>query len=122
MPTNLQSLQYEGKVLQDSYQLKDYSIIKNSSKILSSRLRGGAQGAKNSIGTFVSFKEIVQGKTSAIANLGQNNPGPYIVDQMEKAQPMEVNLSEVSSIFSVLHSISIICRLNGFWPKPKALF
>jgi len=76
MPRNILSLQYEGKFLQDSYQLKDYNIKNNSTIILSLRLFVGAQGGRISIGSYVSFKKSTQGKPSAIVELNQNIPAP----------------------------------------------
>lgn len=61
-----QSIIYEGKLFQDSLQIKDYCILRNTTITLNLRLWGaggvgGVLGSINSSG-FISFRDVVKGK------------------------------------------------------------
>lgn len=114
----LQSLISEGKLLQNGIQLKDYAIERNSTIILNIRLREGVPRINNPNGP-TTFKDVVKKKTETHTSFDsiQNIPRPYIIEQIEQAPVMEVNLPQVV----VLQSRVAICRFNGFWPRSEEL-
>lgn len=129
---NLQILIHEDRSLQDVIQLKDYNIDRNATIIINLRLRGGAPRMSNPYGSTssarnpkgpASFKDVVKGKVATTYRQSPNLSilAPYLVEQMEKAPDMSVNLSEVSGLFIALQTTNLICRFNGFWPKSKDL-
>lgn len=47
--------------------------------------------------------------------------GPYIVEKTEDSLDLVVEIPEVTGLFGSLLSKSVICRFNGYWPKPEEL-
>lgn len=119
--TNLLSLVYAGHILQEKYTVQHYGIVRDSTIILSTRLRGGSFGS-SSKGTG-SFKDTVKGKGEAINKPAptQDLPGPYIVEQRTQTPVLTIDLPEVNNFHTDFSSMAVICRLNGFWPKIDAL-
>lgn len=121
IPPYKQILIYTGKILQEEHKLNKYGIGRDSTIYLSTRIRGGCPGT-SSKGT-VSFKDAVKGKkeTQAHTDLQDTIPGPYIVEQTAQNPAITISAPEVNEIQQDYLSKAVICRFNGFWPKPKAL-
>lgn len=73
MPSALQVLVFEGKVLQDQHQFEDYGVGQDSKKFLSLGMRGASSahrdidaGSKNTNGP-TTFKDTLKGKNDALA-------------------------------------------------------
>lgn len=117
----MQSLISAGQILQDQYTVQDYGIVFDTSIILNTRLRGGSFGS-SSKGTG-SFKDAVKGKGEAINKTTppQDLPGPYIVEQKAQTPILTIDLPEVNNFCTDFYTKAVICRFNGFWPKPYAL-
>lgn len=121
IPPYKQLLLYAGKVMQEGYKLMDYGIAKDSTICLSSRLRGGCPGS--SAKGPVSFKDAVKGKMDSQKKPEQQDtaPGAYIVEQTTQNPALVISIPEVNEIQSDYLTKAVICRFNGFWPKPEAL-
>lgn len=116
-----QLLIYAGKVIQEGFKLMEYGIEKDSTICLSSRLRGGCPGS-SSKGP-VSFKDAVKGKMEPKKKTKQQAtaPGAYIVEQTTQNPALAISIPEVNEIQTDYLTKGVICRFNGFWPKPEAL-
>ena len=79
-------------VPQNAHSIKDYKIQRNSNVVLNMGLCGGALDSRVEKGTTTSFKDIVKRKSSTCVPKIQNTPNTYIVEKMEKAPSMDVNL------------------------------
>lgn len=120
IPSNLQSLIHEGKILQDNFSVRHYGIGRDSTIIISTRLRGGSSGSGPKGSGF--FKDVVKGKGEVKKpSPSPDLPGPYIVEQRTQTPALQIDLPEVKKIHSDLASLAVICRFNGFWPKTDAL-
>lgn len=94
------------------------------------RLRGGALAKTaahkpTAIGNGIpSFNDILRGKAHTKGkkqNPDSSLPGPYIVEKTEHILDLAVEIPEVTGLFDVLQARAVICRFNGYWPKPKEL-
>jgi hypothetical protein len=121
IPMESQSLIYVGRSMKDDQQLQDYGVDRNSTIIINLRLRGGLPGP---IHGSTSFKDALKGKFVASGKSEQtlNIPGPYIVEQIKQILAMTIDLAESTNLRTTYQSQAIICRFNGFWPKPLDLF
>lgn len=121
IPSNLLSLTHAGKILQDIFTVQHYGIDRDSTIIVSARLRGGSFGpGPKGIG---SFKDAIKGK-GEVKNKPSSTPdlpGPYIVEQRPQIIVLQVDMPEVKKIHSDLSSTAVICRFNRFWPNTDAL-
>lgn len=57
------------------------------------------------------------------AQTGQQapTPGAYMVEQTTQNLALTIVVPEVNEIHADYLSNAVICRFNGFWPKPEAL-
>jgi len=104
-------------VLQDVVHLKDYGIQRNSTIILNLRLKGGAPRASFPPGSSSAGKGLASFKGALRANAFTQDkqnpnltiPSLYIVEMMEKAPDLSIELPEVSGLFTNLQAKAIIC-------------
>lgn len=95
--------------------------MRDSTIILSTRLRGGSFGScSKGIG---SFKDAVKRKGEATnkPTPTQELPGPYIVEQRSQTPVLQIDFIEVNNFHSDYSSLAVIWRFNCFWPKTDAL-
>lgn len=121
IPPYKQLLLYAGKVIQEGYKLMDYGIAKDSTICLSTKLRRGCPGS-SSKGP-ATFKDAVKGKMESQKKPEQQAtaPGAYIVEQTAQNPALTITIPEVNEIQAEYTTKAVICRFNGFWPKPEGL-
>lgn len=131
IPSNLLCLVHAGKILQENFTLQHYGIGRDTTIILSTRLRGGSSGAgpKGFQGSTSkptgSYRDAAKGKAPSKGKepaAFNTPPGQYIVDQTPEIPSISLDLPEVKCIFSDFENKAVICRFNGFWPKTEALY
>ena len=52
----------------------------------------------------------------------RTEPSPYIVEQMQHTPKLTIDTTEAEKVCNSYEKLAIICRFNGFWPKPLDLF
>lgn len=72
----------------------------------------------------ISYKHVLQrGKSSTAApKQAGSEPIPYIVKQLQHTPELTIDISKAEEVCNSYEKLSIICRFNGFWPKPFDLF
>lgn len=123
LPVTAQILIFSGHGMQDQLFLEHYKVAKDSTIVLTHRLRGGSKGASSkATGSYCDAakgKGFQRGKEPIAAH---THPGQYIVDQAPENPAISLDLPEVKYIFTDLIKNAVICRFNGFWPKTDALY
>lgn len=131
IPTNLLCLIHAGKILQENLTIQHYGIGRDSTIIISTRLRGGSSGAGpkgfqgSTSKTTGSYRDATKGKDPSMGKepaASNTPPGQYIVDQSPENPSISLDIPEVKCIYSDLENKAVICRFNGFWPKTEALY
>lgn len=108
-----------GHNLQDNHTLQDYNVISDSTITINLCLRGGCSGSSSK--NTGSFKDTVKGKGNTSPTTATEPPRPYIVEQTPESPSLTINIAEVKTIYSNLHTSAVICRFNGFWPRSDVL-
>lgn len=120
-PPCKQLLIHAAKILQEEYKLKEYDIGRDSTIYLNTRLHGGCSGTSSK--SPVSFKNAVKVKMGPQmqSELQATTPGAYMVKQTTQNPTLSIAIPEVNEIHDGYLSKAVICRFNGFLPKPEAL-
>lgn len=107
--------------MKNDQQLQDYTVDWNSTIIINLKLQGGSPGPIHG-STF--FKDALKGKSVALCKYEEtlNILGPYIMEQIKQIPTMTIDLVESTNFCTTYQSEEIICRYNGFWPKPFDFF
>ena len=82
-------LNFEGKILIDTYPISKYTIGRNLTLNMTIRLRGGVVGKGASSSSKPSFQEAVWKKSSPIQH-AKTKPKEYIVEQAEQSSCVEL--------------------------------
>ena len=105
-------LVYEGKVLIDSDPISKYKISKNSTLILTNRLRGGVAGKGAPSSSRPSFREAVGKILGKDANMGQSYDlkiDEYIVEQSKHSPCVEMQDPTIHEHYKDYFERAIIC-------------
>lgn len=145
LPKGYQHLLSEGRSLQDHRAIGFYNIKPGSNIIVNMRLWGGAAASgprKQSEGgngskakhspdphqqhknEGTSYKHILQGGKSSSTTPQQvgTEPSPYIVEQLNYTPELTIDTTKAEEVRNIYERQALICRFNGFWPKPNDLF
>lgn len=119
LPSSLQRLLFQGKQHEDLLPLSYYNITRNSSLVLTFRLRGGTGGQSSSAPPF-SYKDAVHSENPKAPKALK--PKRFLVDKIEEVPSVEITHEGLANQLQQFAERAIICRFNGLWPRSQDLY